>query len=113
MAEKFDFTVDSRADEDVLIDYQPGRVPYPLTGYTIVAHLRRNISDASPAFTLSTAGGTITIAGSAIMLKFKAADFSGLSGRYYYDVHASTTVPSVSRRIVEGQVTVNPATTRT
>lgn len=113
MAEKFDITIDSRADEDVLIDYQPGRVPYPLTGYTIVAHVRRTISDSAIAMTLSTATNTITIAGSAILLKFKAADFSGLSGRYYYDVHASTTVPSVSRRIVEGQITVNPATTRT
>jgi len=113
MAEKFDITIDSRADEDVLIDYQPGRVPYILTGFTIIAHLRRTISDSAIALTLSTTAGTIVIAGSAIMLKFKAADFSGLSGRYYYDVHASTTVPLVSRRIVEGQITVNPAITRT
>lgn len=113
MAEKFDITIDAQADEDVLIDYQPGRVPYPLTGYDIVAHLRRNISDTAIALTLSTATSTIVIAGSAIMLKFRAADFSGLSGRYYYDVLASNSVPLVSRRIVEGQITVNPATTRT
>lgn len=110
MASKFNFNLDAGVDNVVEISYIPNGVAFDLTGWAVVAQLRRTWASETVDCELSTALGTIAVASSNLTLTFSAAATPALSGVYVYDVVA--TFGTMKRRIVEGSILATPAVTR-
>lgn len=110
MASKFNFSLDLGSDCPVEITYSPGGVDFDLTGWAIRAQHRRSVADDVADLELNTSGGTITQSGAVLLLDYTATLIASMEGQYVYDVLATN--GSMKRRVVEGIVTFNPASTR-
>ena len=83
------------------------KLPISLTGYTITSQLRKSYYAANAA-TITT---TVTDAGNGNVRLYLSSAQTGLlkSGRYVYDVEASTANDTI--RIFEGEISVTPGVT--
>lgn len=85
--------------------------PIDLTGYTGRMQLRRVITDASPAFELTTANGRMTLdAQGRVNVTISATDTATLSGEYVFDCEVIS--GAVVTRLVRGTITVISEVTR-
>lgn len=114
MAARFDLTLDQGVDNFVDITYAPGGVSYNLSGWTASLQARATIDAATPAISLSPSDSpaTVAIAAAVISLTFTAAKMANVNGRLVYDLVVTKTATGEKRKIVEGQITINPLITR-
>lgn len=98
------------------VNYQdPNGAPINLTGYTAEMQLRSLPSDPTPALTLSTANGDITINGAQGIINITASSTETEAvdeGVYYYDLEVTDTVSNEVTRIIQGQIVVSAEVTR-
>ena len=82
-----------------------------LTNYTGRAQLRTSVtaSSASATFTVTKTNA----AGGALKMELSASTSSGLAaGQYVYDLEIFTSGDAIVKRILQGEVTINPEVTR-
>lgn len=87
-------------------------LPVSFTGASAQMQLRQTLSSASPAITLSTANGRITLSsGGTITLSIAATDTDDLTpGTYVYDLEVTS--GSTVRKYMSGKATVVGEVTR-
>lgn len=111
MASYANLVVDQGADFETTITLEDERFdPINLTGYTVTGQVRRTYkSSTSSSFTITVTNalnGTITI-------RFPATVSAGMkSGRYVYDIYASSTTINRSYKVLEGILEIAPSVTR-
>ncbi len=111
MAVYSDISVDQGADfsAEVVVDDSDGTLAN-LTGYTVAGQIRKTYSSSTKVDFVCTvtdaSAGEITIGLSNTQTNAMKA------GRYVYDVEITKTSTGYKKRVIEGQVTVNPGVTQ-
>ena len=98
-----------------VIYQDPNSAPINITGYSAKMQLRSLPDDPTPALTLSTATGDITINGSQGIINITASSTETGAvdeGTYYYDLEITDPVSNEVTRIIQGQVVVSAEVTR-
>jgi hypothetical protein len=117
MAVAYNTTIDQGADWYFNVIYEdPSGNPINITNYTAALQLRSLPSDSVAVLTLTTANGGITIVGGLGSVACHATHTqTGLidEGNYFYDLEIySNGNPSVTTRLVQGQIVVSAEVTR-
>jgi hypothetical protein len=117
MAVAYNTTIDQGANWYLTVTYQnPNGTAINITGYTAALQLRSLPSDATAVLTLTTQNGGITITGATGTVAIQAtATQTGLidEGNYVYDLEIySNSSPSVTTRLIQGQIVVSAEVTR-
>ena len=117
MAVAYNTTIDQGANWYLTVTYQnPNGTAINITGYTAALQLRSLPSDPTAVLTMTTQNGGITITGATGTVAIQAtATQTGLidEGNYVYDLEIySNNVPSVTTRLVQGQIVVSAEVTR-
>jgi hypothetical protein len=117
MAVAYNTTIDQGANWYLTVTYQnPNGTPINITGYTAALQLRSLPSDAVAVLTLTTQNGGIAITGNTGTVNIQAtATQTGAidEGNYFYDLEIySNTNPSITTRLIQGQIVVSAEVTR-
>jgi len=88
--------------------------PVNLTGYTARMQVRKNVNSSDTLLDLNTENGAIVLGGSAGTIDITAsatetASINSKIGAYDLEIESSS---GVVKRLVEGDVTINPEVTR-
>ena len=111
MAAYANITIEQSTKFDIIIDVDgPNGNPYPLTGFTAKCQMKKsyytNTAYDIPAVVYGDpANGQVQLA------LTPAESFAFKPGRYVYDVIVRNGDDSIVERVVEGIITVKPATT--
>jgi hypothetical protein len=117
MAVAYNTTIDQGANWYLTVTYQnPNGTAINITNYTAALQLRSLPSDPTAVLTLTTQNGGITITGATGTIAIQAtATQTGLidEGNYVYDLEIySNSNPSVTTRLIQGQIVVSAEVTR-
>lgn len=114
MSERWDIVIDQGATWRKAIVWSTDGNPVNLTSYTARMQLREQHTSPTPAVTLTSTGGGITItAGLGRLDLVIAASVTGqlTAGRYVYDLELGPAGGDITR-LVYGWATVTPETTK-
>lgn len=116
MAVTYNSVIDQGADWYFVVTYEDSAgLPIDITSYTAALQLRSTPSSAS-VLSLSTGGNGITIDGPAgtTSMHATAAETGAIDeGSYFYDLEiTSPASPSVTTRLVQGQIVVSAQVTQ-
>lgn len=117
MGVAYNTVIDQGADWFFTVTYEnPDGTPINLTGSTAACQLRSLPNSPSAVLTLTTENGGITITPltGTVALHATANQTMAIDeGNYFYDVELySGNIPSVTTRLVQGQIVVSAEVTR-
>lgn len=117
MAVAYNTTIDQGADWYLTVTYEdPSGTPINITGFTAALQLRSLPSDTVAVLTLTTANGGITVTGVTGTIAIHATHTQTGAideGNYFYDLEIySNGNPSITTRLVQGQIVVSAEVTR-
>jgi len=117
MAVAYNTTIDQGANWYLTVTYKnPNGTAINITGYTAALQLRSLPSDATAVLTLTTQNGGITITGNTgtVAIQATATQTRDIDeGNYFYDLEIySNSNPSVTTRLIQGQIVVSAEVTR-
>lgn len=117
MAVTYNTVIDQGADWYFVVTYEnPAGTPVNITSYTAALQLRSTPNTATYVLSLATGGNGITINGAAgeVSIHATAAQTGAIDeGSYFYDLEiTSPASPSVTTRLVQGQIVVSAQVTQ-
>jgi hypothetical protein len=110
-AANYNLVIDQGSDFAIDLTIKEGGVAKDLTGYSARAQMRTTISSSAVAATFTC---TVTEPTNGVLkMELRNADSSAISsGQYFYDLEIFTANDVIVKRLLKGEVTLNPEVTR-